>query len=411
MVSRDRAGRAGVLVLLPILGFWLAAGSVGRSERGSDPGPGLTIYSQNLGLVRTRVTRSLEPGDHTVRVDGLPTHLDASSLLVLTEGVTLLGASGFRTYQSPGEGPGASIDLDLRVGRSVSELDLAFLTSGLSWSAAYAMIVSRDHRSASIDGYATMTNNSGASYPHALVQLLAGSVHRSSGGRFEADVLRMAAGAAEQSATQQLGESAFGDYHLYTVSTPLTLQPGESRRIRLLGTTRVAVEKLYTFTHALNHYQATPEATSEPVQVSYHVERKDADEFGETPLPGGVVRIYQPDEAGRLQLLGVASIPNTAKYEDLLLPTGRAFEVVGTRTQTDYRRPEGGVYESGWRVDLRNRSESGVTVRVIESLTGEWEVIESSHDPHRLSAGAVRFDVNVPAGSQTVLEFRVRVRT
>jgi len=121
--------------------------------------------------------------------------------------------------------------------------------------------------------------------------------------------------------------------------------------------------------------------------------------------------MLQRDAEGRVQLLGIVAVPNTPIAEDLRLSTGYAFDIVGTRTQTDYKRPSGNVYEAAWKVELRNRGNSAVTVQVVEQLSGDWSIVESSERWEKLSAGAVRFRVDVAAGGVSVLEYRVSVRT
>ncbi len=397
-----------------LLAVWVGAsplGLTGSKDAAGTAGasPSLTVYTSNLALVRHQVDRILTPGVHTVRVDGLPTNLDPSSLVVLNESVTLLGTHGLRSYQDAASGPGASLDLDLEVTGQVSGLSLAYLTGGLGWSADYALVVERDDASARVDGYATVVNGSGARYESAEVQLLAGTIHRAASRRFE-DAFR-AGMVSEAGAAPGLEEAAFGDYHLYTVSTPLTLGSGESRRIRLLGARSVVVEKEYTFRNSLVYHHQQSEPLVRPVSVGYRIERPESSEFGATPLPGGQVRILQPDAEGRVQLLGIAGVPNTPKGEQLRLATGLAFDIVGTRTQTRYERPTGNRYVSDWKVELRNHSESDVTVQVIEELSGDWRIEESTHRPDKLSAGAVRFRVQVEAGGAAVLEYTVSVRT
>jgi hypothetical protein len=370
----------------------------------------LTIYNSNMALVRREVSRVLPAGMHTVRVEGLPTNTDPSSLIVLNEGVTLLGARGFRSYQDAAAGPGASLDLDLDVEIQTERLQLAYLTTGLNWSASYSVIVARDDATAQVDGYATLVNGSGTGYEGAEVLLLAGTIQR--GGRAEyADEFRMARAYEAAAEAPALQEAAFGDYHLYTVSTPLSLRAGESRRIRLVGARSVKTQKVYTFANTLTYHRQQPEPVTRPVAVSYRVKRPEDSEFGDVPLPGGQVRVLQRDEDGRIQLLGVAGLANTPKRQDLSLHTGYAFEIVGTRIQTDFERPGGNVYESAWKVELKNESESDARVQVIEQLTGDWEIIESSHSQEKLSAGAVRFNIDVPSRGTTVLEYRVSVRS
>ena len=370
--------------------------------------PSLTIYMTGLAVVRQALERPLAQGTHTVRIEDLPSNLDRSSLIVLNSGVTLLGAHGFRTYQDASYGSGASLDLDLRVEETVETLRIAFLSNGLSWSSAYTVVVSRDDRSARMDGFATIANNAGTDFQGAEVQLMAGTIQRgrSSGLRDFA----MRAVPMEADEAPSLGREAFGDYHAYTVSDPLTLRSGESRRIRLLGGASLRARKVYTLTHNVVYHQPYQEAESRPVAVSYHIQRPLDSELGAEPLPGGQVNVYQEDQDGRIQLLGISAISNTPKGQDLQLPTGFAFDVTAERTQTDFSRPAPNVYETAWRIELENASDRGATVQVIEQLSGDWSIVQSSHEAEKLSATAVRFGVEVPAGGTSTLEYRVSVR-
>ena len=161
----------------------------------------------------------------------------------------------------------------------------------------------------------------------------------------------------------------------------------------------------------VNYHQQMREPQREEAFIRYRVRRPEGTSFSDLPLPGGTVRMYRPDDQGRLQLLGADGIQNTPAGEELELTVGRAFDIGGTRTQTDYQRPGDDVYETAWRVELVNRSDERVEVQVIEHIQGDWGILESSHDAERLSATRVRFDVGVPADGEATLTYRVRVRT
>lgn len=375
--------------------------------------PGLTIYMQNTALVRATVDRPLEAGEQTIRVDGLPSNVDPTSLVVLDPGATLLGVHGRRSYQSAEDGNALSLALDLRVERALDGLRVAYLTRGMSWSPSYTMVVGADDGSAAIDGYATVANNSGTGYRDASVQLLAGTVNVEDGGRSPSmDRMRVQAEAmAAQAPAPQTSREAFSGYHLYDVDVPVTLHAGASRRIRLLGAASVPVEREYVLPGQVNYHQQMREPQREEAFIRYRVQRPEGTSFADLPLPGGTIRMYRPDDEGRLQLLGADGIRNTPAGEELELTVGRAFDIGGTRTQTDYERPGDDVYETAWRVDVVNRSDERVEVQVIEQIQGDWEILESSHDAERLSATRVRFDVAVPADGEATLTYRVRVRT
>ncbi|UCF21211.1 MAG: hypothetical protein JSU87_07450 [Gemmatimonadota bacterium] len=399
----------GVVFLAAILPAAMAADS-GQDFASGQPDTSLTIYTGNFALVRKQIERVLPAGAHTVRIDDLPATIDPASMTVLDAEVTLLGSHGFRSYQDSGAGPGASLDLDIEVEKEVRGLSLAYLTTGVSWSADYSLIVARDDATARLDGFASIVNGSGTSYDETEVQLLAGTVQRE--GRFGVDDFRFERSVAEMGAAGPgAEEAAFGDYHLYTVSRPLSLRAGESRRIRLLGASSIAMRKEYVFSHQIDYRRPYPEPLTQPAAVSYWVERLGSGDFSETPLPAGRVRLLQEDEEGRAQLLGITAIPNTPAGEGFRLNTGLAFDIVGTRVQTEYERPSSNIYESTWRIELRNGGERDVAVQVLEEFSGDWRIVESTHAPRKLSSRAAKFEVSVPAGGTSVLEYRVSVRT
>ncbi len=383
-----------------------------REDRGDDEGarPSLTIYTGNLALVRRNIEMTLAPGARTVSVDGLPTNMDPSSLVVLSADATLVGAHGFRSYQDPVSGAGASVNLDLEVHRQVESMELIFMTTGLSWSADYSMLIARDDGSARVDGFASITNGSGTRYEGAEVQLLAGAIQRGGRARLEADDFRAMA-MESVAGSPELQQATFGDYYVYTVPGALSLWSGESRRIRLLGGLGVETRKEYTLMHSVAYHRQYPDTETRPVAVGYRVLRRSGTEFGDVPLPGGQVRILQRDEDGRVQLLGIATITNTPEAVDLNVNTGFAFDILGTRTQTNYSRLPDGTYEAAWKVELRNQSDSDVTVQVIEHLAGDWRIVEASHEAEKLTAGAVRFWVEVPSQGTATLEYTVQVRS
>ena len=54
----------------------------------------------------------------------------------------------------------------------------AYLAGKLSWNADYVLTVARDDNAADIDGWVTVTNDSGTAFRNATLQLVAGNVNR-----------------------------------------------------------------------------------------------------------------------------------------------------------------------------------------------------------------------------------------
>ena len=63
-------------------------------------------------------------------------------------------------------------------GADSQRVEASYLTNNMNWSADYVLTVARDEKTADLDGWVTLVNNSGAAYNNAKLQLVAGEVHR-----------------------------------------------------------------------------------------------------------------------------------------------------------------------------------------------------------------------------------------
>src|SRR5258705_13057395 len=57
-------------------------------------------------------------------------------------------------------------------------VEASYLARSLSWIADYVLTVARDEKTADVDGWVTVTNNSGTSFRNAQLQLVAGDLYR-----------------------------------------------------------------------------------------------------------------------------------------------------------------------------------------------------------------------------------------
>src|SRR5262250_1777180 len=73
--------------------------------------------------------------------------------------------------------PTLLMSLDNRGGQQ-QQVEASYLASNLSWNADYVLTVGRDDHTADLDGWVTLTNNSGTGFHHARLQLVAGDLNR-----------------------------------------------------------------------------------------------------------------------------------------------------------------------------------------------------------------------------------------
>ena len=60
----------------------------------------------------------------------------------------------------------------------ITRIETSYLATKLSWAADYVLTVSRDDTTADVDGWVTVTNNSGTEFRNARLQLVAGELNR-----------------------------------------------------------------------------------------------------------------------------------------------------------------------------------------------------------------------------------------
>jgi hypothetical protein len=292
-------------------------------------------------------------------------------------------------------------------GAATHTVEVSYLTAGLGWTADYVLVVSADDATGTLGGWVTLTNRSGARYDDANVKLVAGRINRATPPErlrpMEAQMAR---------AAPTFAEEAFFEYHLYSLDRRTTIAENENKQMRLLGADGVQLKKRYVLVGKPAWYRSRVGDLGRdlPVGVVLEFENTAANHLG-MPLPAGTVRLYKQDKSGAEQLIGEDRIGHTPKDEKVTLEAGDAFDVVATRTQTDYRVIDVKPYdaEAAFAVTLRNHKPEPVTVTLREPVGGEWAVVASSVPPVHVDAGTLGFEVVVPANGETALTYRLRV--
>src|SRR5713226_448901 len=181
------------------------------------------------------------------------------------------------------------------------KVEASYLATNLSWSADYVLTVGRDDKSADLDGWVTLVNNSGAAFKNAKLQLVAGDLHRITQ-MYNAEAADRAMPAA-RAAAPQFGQEAFSEYHLYTLGRRTSIFDKESKQISLLTASGVPVEKTFVVEGQQMYYRNAQHPGSplkDAVRVYFKFKNEEKGGLG-MPLPGGVVRVYQADSKGGVQ--------------------------------------------------------------------------------------------------------------
>ena len=288
-------------------------------------------------------------------------------------------------------------------------LEVSYLTKGMNWRADYVMVVNDADTQGDLAGWVTLDNQSGTGYRNAQLKLVAGDVQR-----VQEDLRRMrlqAGMVAAEAADRLMTEEGLFEYHLYTLERPTTVLNNEQKQVTMLEGSGIGLKKRLILPGQPYYYRSqTGEiASNQKVSVFLEFANSEANKLG-MPLPKGIVRVYKADKSGAQQFIGEDRIDHTPRDEMLRIKMGEAFDVVADRRQMTWRVLSSCQSESTWEIDLRNHKDAADEVDVMEPVGGDWTVVESSHRWERVDARTFRFRVPVPARGATKITYRVRVK-
>ena len=294
---------------------------------------------------------------------------------------------------------------------SLQKVEVSYLTNGINWRADYVLTLNEKDDRADLSGWVTIDNKSGAIYSNAKLKLIAGDVNRVKDENEYRDKMFRGAMKEAVQAAPQFKEEAFFEYHIYTLQRTSTIKENQTKQISLVTAGDIPVKKELIFQGAKYYYynQYGEAISNQKVGVFVQIENRKENNLG-MPLPKGIVRVYKYDTEGSLQFIGEDSIDHTPKDEKIRVKLGDAFDVVGSRKQTDWKKIASDTYEAAFEISLRNHKNEDVTVKVVEPIPGDWKMLSNSHDYKKTEAFTAEFNVFVPKDKEVKLSYRVRMR-
>jgi len=298
-----------------------------------------------------------------------------------------------------------------------------YQTQGLTWRADYNVVLSADDAHADVGAWVTILNLCGATFKDARLKLIAGDVQRiQPGGPRGGGGGRMFEAAKAMREEDGFQEKSFFEYHLYTLPRRTDVLDQTTQQLTLFPTARgVATEKVlvyYGLPDAANWYFGpSPQEdrnfgnqSNPKVDVYVRFKNAKANQMG-MPLPKGKVRVYKQDDAdGTLEFIGEDLIDHTPKDETVLVKLGQSFDVVGQRTQTDFKIDTARDWmDDSYKITLKNHKDAPVHVIVKENLFRwtNWTLTAQSDPSTKIDARTIHFEVDVPANGEKTVTYTV----
>jgi hypothetical protein len=329
------------------------------------------VLATNGGVV-------LRIGDHieVLRDDGLPTRV------IFDKVPDNLRAS-----------PTLSVLVDAKPGRR--EGVLTYLTPGLGWRADYVALYDEATSAIDVQGWVTLTNNSGVSYDQAQTLLVAGEPHlQDAGGDGAAD-----ADGISQAGTESGTRERLGDFYLYPLAERTTIADQQTKQVSFMDVRGAPAHHGYEF--RLGWMQTIEEPVSFATVYGFSNSAKGG--LGDQ-LPAGIVRFYLKDRQGAPQFIGESPIGHTPMGSVLALRTGDAFDVKLKSTVSSRTRINEFRWKTAMTYTLTNALPHPVKASLIQDgLWGDTRIVSESQPSTRRAASAAEWTVDVPANGKTVL--------
>lgn len=308
--------------------------------------------------------------------------------------------------------------------------ELAYVTGGLKWEATYNVVtpsmgepgkasttVGEEH--ADVVGWVSIENKTGTEFPKAQIKLMAGDVAKIVNQKHQVNSQSMTVMGGNFGAVGDVTEKAFDDFHLYDLHRTVSLSNGEVKQIQFIEAFGVTLVRSYTYDGASQfgtpagsfiqqqNYGTGSENTS--VHIADAIKNSQANHLG-MALPAGRIRLYRRDTDGQMEFVGESMINHTPAEDTVRITTGNAFDVKGSRHQTDFHINQNSrTVDEVFEIGLTNQKAEPVTVNVVEHLYrgGNWEIQKPSTEWTKLDSHTIQFALKVPSKGEAKLTYAV----
>ena len=307
--------------------------------------------------------------------------------------------------------------------------ELAYITGGFDWNATYNVIAPQTAEAPAVEkvdvfGWVTIHNQSGTDFDEARIKLMAGDVAKIRQAAYGGMALKaMDAVMVNASGMQgpEVTQKAFDDFHLYDLNRTVALRDGETKQVQFIEAADVSMHRKYIYdglgaqlqpiyagnANQNQGYGLDNENTK--VLIVEEIKNSESNHLG-MPLPAGRVRLYRRDADGQMEFVGESLINHTPTEDTVKVPTGSAFDVKGSRRQTDFhvdynRR----MIDETFEVRLSNQKAQRVDVAVIEHMyrCQNWEITAKSSGFNKRDSHTLEFPLSVPAKGEASLTYTV----
>ena len=289
--------------------------------------------------------------------------------------------------------PTLSVTLESKGGNVPATL--TYLTPGLGWTSDYVTLFDDAKQTIDVQGWVTLTNNTGTDYTNANVLLVAGGSNQNGGAQNWGGGSN---GTIDQAGTESNDRERLGDNYLYPLAERTTISNAQQKQVSFLDVKAAPARKVYEFN---NGWLSTNESASASSVLKFSTSRSGG--LGDQ-LPSGTMRVYMRDMRGDPQFIGESRIEATPMGSAMSIRTGEAFDVKVKTVVVERTRINSNRWKTKMQYEFTNARNEAVTVDLGQSgLWGDVRVTDQSQTGARVSADRMEWSVKVPANGKATL--------
>ena len=292
--------------------------------------------------------------------------------------------------------PTLSVTLESKGG--VTPTTLTYLTPGLGWTSDYVTLFDDAKQTIDVQGWVTLTNNTGTDYTNANVLLVAGNSNQGGVRRVYQTPYSGSTGTIDEAGTESNDRERLGDYYLYPLGERTTIANAQQKQVSFLDVKSAPARNTYEFN---NGWLATNEAASAASVLKFSTSKGGG--LGDQ-LPSGTMRVYMRDKRGDPQFIGESRIEATPMGSAMSIRTGEAFDVKVKTVVEERTRINSNRWKTRMRYEITNARGNAITVDLGQSgLWGDVRISEQSQEGKRVSADRIEWSVPVAANGKATV--------
>ena len=275
---------------------------------------------------------------------------------------------------------------------------LTYLTPGLGWTSDYVTLFDDAKQTIDVQGWVTLTNNTGTDYRNADVLLVAGDPNSGGGRRNWQMPWNGSSGTIDTPGTESNDRERLGDYYLYPLAERTTIANAQQKQVSFLDVTAAPARRAYEYN---NGWLSNNAAVSASSVLKFSTSRSGG--LGDQ-LPAGTMRVYMRDKRGDPQFIGESMIEATPMGSQMSIRTGEAFDVKVKSVVVERTRLGSNRWKTRMQYEVSNARNEAITVDLgQDGLWGDVRISEQSLIGKRVSADRIEWNIPVPANGRAVL--------